>query len=112
MSIIQKRVIGHDVGSTNNRLTRRCVYIMHSSLTLFATLNCTDTYSPGTLDDEALDDDSAEQPAVCKVDPQLALDMYAVPFQMGSEPLLRRVFHSMVAMFQAAHNYDYYITKY
>ena len=85
---------------------------MHGSLTLFATWNCTDRYSPRTLDDEALDDDSAEQPAVCKVDPQLALDMYAVRFQMGSEPLLRRVFHSMVAMFQAAHNYDYYITKY
>ena len=69
-------------------------------------------FMPRTLDDEALDGDSAEQPAVCEVDPQLALAMYAVRFRMGSEPLLRRVFHSMVAMFQAAHNCDYYITKY
>ena len=69
-------------------------------------------FMPRTLDDEELGGDSAEQPAVCEVDPQLALAMYAVRCRMRSEPLLRRIFHSMVAMFQAAHNCDYYITKY
>jgi len=69
-------------------------------------------FMPRALDDEALEIDSAEQPGVCEVDPQLALAMYAVRFRMPAEPLLRRVFHSMVAMFQAAHNCDYYITKY
>ena len=69
-------------------------------------------FMPRTLDDEALADDSAEQPAVCEVDPRLALAMYGVRRRMRSEPLLRRIFHSMVAMFQAAHNCDYYITKY
>ena len=69
-------------------------------------------FMPRTLDDEALGGDNTEQPAVCEVDPQLAVAMYAVRWRMRSEPTLRRIFHSMVAMFQAAHNCDYYITKY
>jgi hypothetical protein len=69
-------------------------------------------FMPRTLDDDALGDDNTEQQSVCEVDPQLAIAMYAVRRRMRSEPTLRRIFHSMVAMFQAAHNCDYYITKY
>ena len=32
--------------------------------------------------------------------------------RVSDAPLLRRCFHSIAAMFQAAHNCDYYITKY
>ena len=32
--------------------------------------------------------------------------------QMPDAPMLRRTFHALVAMFQAAHNCDFYITKY
>ena len=38
--------------------------------------------------------------------------MYGVRLQLPDAPLLRRCFHSIVAMHQAAHNCDYYITKY
>ena len=38
--------------------------------------------------------------------------MYGVRLQIPDSPLLRRCFHSIVAMHQAAHNCDYYITKY
>ena len=38
--------------------------------------------------------------------------MHGVRMQMPDAPLLRRCFHSLVAMYQAAHNCDYYITKY
>ena len=55
--------------------------------------------------------DSAAQPAVLQVNPKDALAMYGVRRKMPSSPLLRRCFHSLVAMFQAAHNCDFYITK-
>ena len=38
--------------------------------------------------------------------------MYGVRMQMPDAPMLRRTFHAMVAMFQAAHSCDFYITKY
>ena len=38
--------------------------------------------------------------------------MYGVRMQMPDAPMLRRTFHALVAMFQAAHNCDFYITKY
>ena len=38
--------------------------------------------------------------------------MYGVRMRMPDAPMLRRCFHAMVAMFQASHNCDYYITKY
>ena len=38
--------------------------------------------------------------------------MYGVRLQLPDAPLLRRCFHSIVAMHQAAHNCDFYITKY
>ena len=55
---------------------------------------------------------SAERPAVLQVNPKNALAMYGVRMQMPDAPMLRRTFHSLVAMFQAAHNCDFYITKY
>ena len=65
-----------------------------------------------TLDpDVLLPDDSAEQP-VPQVKPELALALHGVRAQLPDEPLLRRCFHSLVAMYQAAHNCDDYITKY
>ena len=59
-----------------------------------------------------LNGDSAAQPAVLQVNPKDALAMYGVRRKMPSSPLLRRCFQSLVAMFQAAHNCDFYITKY
>ena len=59
-----------------------------------------------------LNGDSAVQPAVLQVNPKDALAMYGVRRKMPSSPLLRRCFQSLVAMFQAAHNCDFYITKY
>ena len=50
--------------------------------------------------------------AVPHTDPKLDLAMYGVRLQLADSPLLRRCFHSIVAMHQAAHNCDYYITKY
>ena len=55
---------------------------------------------------------SAGQPAVLEVNPNDALAMYGVRMQMPDAPMLRRTFHALVAMFQAAHNCDFYITKY
>ena len=53
-----------------------------------------------------------EPHVVPQTDPKLALTMYGVRQQLPDAPLLRRCFHSIVAMHQAAHNCDYYITKY
>ena len=47
-----------------------------------------------------------------QVNPKDALAMYGVRMRMPDAPMLRRCFHAMVAMFQASHNCDYYITKY
>ena len=44
--------------------------------------------------------------------PKDALAMYGVRMQMPDAPMLRRTFHTLVAMFQAAHNCDFYITIY
>ena len=57
-------------------------------------------------------EDSAAQPAVLQVNTKDALAMYGVRMQMPDAPMLRRTFHALVAMFQAAHNCDFYITKY
>ena len=57
----------------------------------------------------ALDVEGVPPPAV---DPKLALATYGGRLRLPDEPLLRRCFHSIAAMFQAAHNCDYYITKY
>ena len=65
-----------------------------------------------TIDPSYFDEGSAEQPAVLQVNPKNAVAMYGVQMQMPDAPILRRTFHTMVAMFQAAHNCDYYITKY
>ena len=55
---------------------------------------------------------SAEQPDAPMIDPAVAQAMYGVRFQTPGSSLQRRIFHSIVAMFQAAHNCDFYITKY
>ena len=55
---------------------------------------------------------SAEQPDAPMIDPAVAKAMYGVRFQTPGSSLQRRIFHSIVAMFQAAHNCDFYITKY
>ena len=47
---------------------------------------------------------SAEQPAVLQVNPKDAVAMYGVRMQMPDAPMLRRTFHTLVAMFQAGHN--------
>jgi hypothetical protein len=57
-------------------------------------------------------DGSVGQPAVLQVNPKDALAMYGVRMHMPNAPMLRRAFHALVAMFQAAHNCDFYITKY
>ena len=50
---------------------------------------------------------SAQQPQVApQTDPKLALAMYNVRLQLPGSPLLRRFFHSIVAIHQAAHNCD------
>ncbi|MEC7710556.1 MAG: hypothetical protein VX902_07260 [Planctomycetota bacterium] len=67
---------------------------------------------PRTLDPEHFVDSSAAQPVVLQVNPKEALAMYGVRMRMPDEPMLRRCFHAMVAMSQASHNCDYYITKY
>jgi hypothetical protein len=69
-------------------------------------------FMPRTLDPNDFMEDSAEQPAVLEVNPKDALGMYGVRRQMPNDPMLRRTFHALVAMFQAAHNCDFYITKY
>ena len=65
---------------------------------------------PRALDPDQLLTGGAEQSATPEVNPKLALAMYGVRLQLPSDPLLRRCFHAIVAMFQAAHNCDYYIT--
>ena len=72
---------------------------------------------PDELLESAMPPDGVAQPAhqpqvVPQTDPKLALGMYGVRLQLPDSPLLRRCFHSIVAMHQAAHNCDYYITKY
>jgi len=69
-------------------------------------------FMPRTLDPDQLVESSAAQPAVLQVNPKDALAMYGVRMQMPDAPMLRRCFHALVAMFQAAHNCDFYITKY
>ena len=66
-------------------------------------------FMPRTLDPEHF---LEVQPAVLQVNPRDALAMYGVRMRMPDEPILRRTFHAMVAMFQASHNCDFYITKY
>ena len=67
---------------------------------------------PRTIDPSHFMEASAEQPAVLQVNTKDALAMYGVRMQMPDEPMLRRTFHTLVAMFQATHNCDFYITKY
>ena len=55
---------------------------------------------------------TTEQPLIPHTNPKLALAMHGVRLQLPDAPLLRRCFHSIVAMHQAAHNCDFYITKY
>jgi hypothetical protein len=69
-------------------------------------------FMPRTLDPNQFTEASAEQPAVLQVNPKHAIAMYGVRMQMPDAPMLRRTFHALVAMFQASHNCDYYITKY
>ena len=67
---------------------------------------------PRFLDLEVLHELGVEGVPAPAVDPKLALAMYGVRLRLPDEPLLRRCFHSIAAMFQAAHNCDHYITKY
>ena len=67
---------------------------------------------PRTLDPDHFMEVTAGQPAVLQVKPKDAPAMYGVRMQMPNAPMLRRTFHSLVAMLQAAHNCDFYITKY
>ena len=69
-------------------------------------------FMPRTIDPSYFMESSTEQPAVLQVNPKDAVAMYGVRMQMPDAPMLRRIFHTMVAMFQAAYNCDYYITKY
>ena len=69
-------------------------------------------FMPRTIDPSHFMEASAEQPAVLQVNTKDALAMYGVRMQMPDEPMLRRTFHTLVAMFQATHNCDFYITKY
>ena len=74
--------------------------------------NCDFQFMPRALDPMILRGDSAAQPSAPDVHPKVALIMHGVTLRLPTEPLLRRAFHSIVAMYQAAHNCDYYITKY
>ena len=67
---------------------------------------------PRTLDPYHFLEGNAVQSAVLQVNPKYARAMYGVRMQMPDAPMLRRTFHALVAMFQAAHNCDFYITKY
>ena len=69
-------------------------------------------FMPRTIDPSHLMEASADQPTVLQVNPKDALAMYGVRMHMPDAPMLRRTFHAVVAMFQAAHNCDFYITKY
>lgn len=57
-------------------------------------------------------DVGAEQPDAPDVKPQHTQAMYGIRLRLPDVPLLRRTFHAIVAMFQAAHSCDFYITKY
>ena len=59
---------------------------------------------PRALDPDQFLAAGAVQPAAPDVDPSLALAMYGVRLQLPGAPLLRRCFHAIAAMFQAAHN--------
>ena len=65
-----------------------------------------------TLDPDQFFATTNELPLVPQTDPNLALAMYGVRLQLPEAPLLRRCFHSIVAMHQAAHNCDFLITNY
>ena len=69
-------------------------------------------FMPRTLDPEQFFTSSTDAPLVPQTDPKLALAMYGVRLQLPDAPLLRRCFHLIVAMHQAVHNCDFYITKY
>ena len=69
-------------------------------------------FMPRTLDPDQFFTTTNELPLVPQTDPNLALAMYGVRLQLPDAPLLRRCFHSIVAMHQAAYNCDFYITKY
>ena len=69
-------------------------------------------FMPRTLDPDHLLQGSAAQPAVLQVNPKEALAMYGVRKKLPDDPMLRRTFHALLAMFQASHNCDFYITKY
>ena len=72
-------------------------------------------FMPRTLDPDQVFTSTTpadQHKLVPQTDPKLALAMYGVRLQLPDAPLLRRCFHSIVAMNQAAHNCDYYITKY
>ena len=69
-------------------------------------------FMPRALDPDQFLGDNTAQPAAPDIDPNLALAMYGVRLRLPSAPLLRRCFHAIAAMFQAAHNCDYYIAKY
>ena len=65
-----------------------------------------------TIDPDGFFQDDADQRHIGTVDPSKALAMYGIRAQMPDAPLLRNAFHSIAAMAQAAHNCDFYITKY
>jgi len=69
-------------------------------------------FMPRTLDPDQLLESSPAQSAVLQVNPKEALAMYGVRMRMPDEPMMRRCFHTIVAMHQASHNCDFYITKY
>ena len=52
------------------------------------------------------------QTEILEINPKNAQAFYGVRMQMPHTPMLRPTFHSLVAMFQASCNCDYYITKY
>ena len=69
-------------------------------------------FMPRTLDPDQVLAMTTEPLHVPQTDPKLALAMYGVRLQLPDSPLLRRCFHSLVAMHQAAQKCDFYITKY
>ena len=79
---------------------------------VWARCNADFQFMPRTIDPMHFMEDSAERPAVLEVKPADAVAMYGVRMKMPDAPMLRRTFHTIVAMYQACHNCDYYITKY
>ena len=55
-------------------------------------------FMPRTLDPDQFLATTTEPPLVPQTDPKLALAMYGVRLQLPDVPLLRRCFHSLVAM--------------